>query len=60
VRSGGKQDKFNQFMLRQLKNASKSQAEQVRDAMTKPYAHTLQQIMGGYDPTPQPQDAVLE
>jgi hypothetical protein len=52
VQTGGKQDKFNQFMLRQLKNASKSQAEQVRDAMTKPYAHTLQQIMGGYDPTP--------
>ena len=60
VAAGGKQDKFNQFMLRQLKNASKSQAEQVRDAMTKPYAHTLQQIMGGYDPTPQPQDAAFE
>jgi len=57
VSAGGKQEKFNQFMLRQLKNASKSQAEQVREAMTKPYAATLQQVMGGYDPTPQPQDA---
>lgn len=58
VSAGGRQDKFNQFMLRQLKNASKSQAEQMREALTKPYATTLQQIMGGYDPTPQPQDAV--
>ena len=54
VAAGGKQDKFNQFMLRQLKNSSKSQAEQVRDAMTKPYAKTLQQVMGGFDPTPEP------
>lgn len=60
VSAGGKQKEFNQFMMRQLKNATKSQAEQVRDAMTKPYATTLQQIMGGYDPTQQPQDVALE
>jgi hypothetical protein len=51
VEAGGKQTQFNQFMLKQIKNATKSQAEQVRDAMTKPYAKTLQSIMGGYDPT---------
>lgn len=60
VGAGGKQDKFNQFMLRQLKNASKSQAEQVRDAMSKPYSQTLQTMMGGFDPTPVPQGEVLE
>lgn len=60
VAIGGKQSSFNKFMLRQLKNASKSQAEQVRDALTKPYSQTLQQIMGGYDPTPQPLDVVTE
>ena len=52
VEAGGKQTQFNQFMLKQIKNATKSQAEQVRDAMTKPYTTTLQSIMGGYDPTP--------
>lgn len=60
VAAGGKQSGFNKFMLRQLKNANKSQAEQVREALTKPYSQTLQQIMGGYDPTPQPLDASVE
>lgn len=52
VEAGGKQSGFNKFMMRQLKNATKSQAEQVRDSLTKPYSTTLQQVMGGYDPTP--------
>ena len=60
VAAGGKQDKFNQFMLRQLKNATKPQAEQIREAMTKPYAMTLQQVMGGYEPASVPQGEVIE
>lgn len=54
VAAGGKQENFNKFMIRQMKNATKSQAEQMREALTKPYSKTLQEIMGGYDPTPQP------
>jgi hypothetical protein len=52
VSAGGTQEKFNQFMLRNLKNATKSQAEQLRESLTRPYTKELQTIMGGYDPTP--------
>ena len=52
VATGRDQKDFNKFMLRQLKNASKSQSEQARDALSKPYSQSLQSIMGGFDPTP--------
>lgn len=56
VELGGKQTEFNKFMLRQYTNATKSQAEQMRDTLSKPYARSLQEIMGGVDPTPMPEE----
>lgn len=59
VEAGGKQSGFNKFIMKQNLNATKSQAEQVRDTLNKPYSKTLQSIMGGFDPTAEaskPQD----
>jgi len=47
VKSGGKQSEFNQFMARQYRNASTTQAEQLRSKLTSPYAIQLQSVMGG-------------
>jgi len=44
---GGKQSEFNQFMARQYRNATSSQAEQLKNNLTSPYALQLQSIMGG-------------
>ena len=50
VELGGKQEKFNQFFMRQYVNATKSQAEQMAATLSKPYAKGLQEIMGGQVP----------
>ena len=47
VKSGGKQSEFNQFLARQYRNASTTQAEQLRSKLNSPYAIQLQSIMGG-------------
>lgn len=49
AKHGGKQPEFAQFMTRQYKNASISQAEQLRTKLASPYSTQLQKIMGGYD-----------
>lgn len=47
VAYGGKQEEFNQFMSRQYRNASVSQAEQLRSKLTNSYGLQLQHLMGG-------------
>jgi hypothetical protein len=47
--SGGKQDEFAQFMVKQYRNVQKSQAEKLRDKLSSPYSIQLQRIMGGND-----------
>ena len=47
VNYGGKQEEFNQFMARQYRNASVSQAEQLRARLTNSYNLHLQTLMGG-------------
>lgn len=47
VRSGGKQEEFNQFMARQYRNATTTQAEQLRSKLTSSYNLQLQNLMGG-------------
>lgn len=46
---GGKQNEFNQFITRQYKNASSTQAEQLRAKLNNPFSTQLQRIMGGED-----------
>jgi hypothetical protein len=48
VKAGGKQDKFAQFMISQYKNATVSQANQLREKLSLPYHQTLQELQGGY------------
>lgn len=47
VRYGGKQEEFNRFMTRQYKNASVSQAEQLRSKLGSTHGMYLQQLMEG-------------
>lgn len=47
VRSGGKQEEFNQFMARQYRNASATQAEQLRARLGSTQSGYLQTLMGG-------------
>lgn len=47
ARSGGKQQEFNQFMARQYRNASATQAEQLRSKLSNPSSLHLQTLMGG-------------
>lgn len=47
MKSGGKQENFVQFMATQYKNASASQANQLRDKLSKPGVQTIQEVMGG-------------
>jgi len=48
ARAGGDQKDFVQFMMRQYKNASISQANQLREKLSLPYNQTMQEILGGY------------
>lgn len=45
LRAGGKTTEFNQFMLRQYKNASITQADQLRMKLANPYSQRLQIMM---------------
>lgn len=47
AKSGGNQKDFAQFMMRQYKNASVSQANQLRDKLSHPDRQSLQELMGG-------------
>ena len=47
LKSGGKQENFAQFMATQYKNASASQANQLRDKLSKPGIQNIQEAMGG-------------
>lgn len=47
VAYGGKQEEFNQFMTRQYRNATVTQAEQLRARLTNGYSLHLQTLMGG-------------
>lgn len=47
VSYGGKQEEFNQFMSRQYRNATITQAEQLRSKLTNGYSLHLQTLMGG-------------
>jgi len=47
VAYGGKQEEFNQFMSRQYRNATVTQAEQLRTKLTNGYSLHLQTLMGG-------------
>ncbi len=47
ARSGGKQQEFNQFMARQYRNASNTQAEQLRSKLSSAGSLQLQTLMGG-------------
>ena len=49
VRNGGKQSNFVSFMTRQYKNIDASQANQLRNNLSSPYAVGLQRLMGGMD-----------
>lgn len=49
VEYGGSQKQFNSYFMRQYKNATVSQAEQLRDRLSNPYAQRLQLFMGGSD-----------
>lgn len=47
VAYGGKQEEFNQFMSRQYRNATVTQAEQLKNKLTNGYSLHLQTLMGG-------------
>jgi hypothetical protein len=47
AKSGGDQKDFSQFMMRQYKNATTSQANQLRDKLSHPDRQSLQELMGG-------------
>lgn len=44
---GGKQEKFNQFMMQQYKAANTSQVNALAENLNKPFAQSMQLIMGG-------------
>lgn len=47
VSRGGSQTGFNQWWMNQYKNATRSQALQMADALDSPYARHMQRILGG-------------
>lgn len=47
AKSGGDQKDFSQFMVKQYKNATSSQANQLRDKLSHPERQSLQELMGG-------------
>lgn len=47
MKAGGKQENFVKFMAAQYKNASASQANQLRDKLAKPGVQNIQEVMGG-------------
>jgi hypothetical protein len=49
ARLGGKQDRFNTWMLDLYKNANVSQAEQLKASLTNPFISKLQLLYGGSD-----------
>ena len=46
---GGKQEEFNSWMLQLYKSANLSQANELQNNLSQPYAQTMQKIMGGRD-----------
>ena len=49
VKLGGTQKNFNAYFMRQYKNANVSQAKQLSERLSNPYARRMQQMMGGSD-----------
>lgn len=47
VKLGGTQKNFNAYFMRQYKNANVSQARQLSEKLSNPYARRMQQMMGG-------------
>lgn len=47
AKAGGKQEKFNQFMVQQYKAANTSQVNALADNLKKPFAQSMQLMMGG-------------
>lgn len=45
-KAGGKQTEFAQFMARQYRNTTETQAEQLRNKLSSPYSKHLQNLMG--------------
>lgn len=48
VKRGGKQEQFNRFMMRQMKSANVSTANQLADSLKTPESQAMQAVMGGY------------
>ena len=44
---GGKQERFNSWMLKIYKDANVPQAEQIRSSLTSPFSQHMQLLMGG-------------
>lgn len=49
LKTGGRQENFAAFMASQYRNVTHSQANQLRDHLSSPYATHMQRIMGGYE-----------
>lgn len=47
---GGKQERFNTWMLQLYKDANVSQAEQLANGLKSPFSQKIQLLMGGDDP----------
>ena len=47
AKAGGRQDKFNQFMVQQYKAANNSQVNALAENLKKPFAQSMQQMLGG-------------
>ncbi len=47
VKSGGRQEQFNQWMMRQMMLANTAQANRLADDLKKPEAQVIQNMMGG-------------
>lgn len=48
VQRGGKQEQFTKFMMRQMKTANVSTANQLANDLKNPVAQNMQAVMGGY------------
>ena len=47
VEKGGSATGFNQWWMNQYKNATRTQAQQMTEKLTDPYARRMQEVMGG-------------
>ena len=47
AKAGGRQEKFNQFMMQQFKDANQSQVNKLADNLKSPFSQSMQAVMGG-------------